>query len=271
MTDYIAEQNFRTSHFEYSPFGTAVVAEGISFLHQFASKPSCQDTGNIEYQKRIYNANGGSWCSYDPLSETDEPNLYLFCLNSPINLFDYLGYESSHTATNGTTHRSWSRHSSYLVFQLSCPKCEKVTAIRIRGQIDVAKCIAQKMFPDNRPKVQPPRPKPNNPRSKQTNINRPSSNPRDPRNRPSQKQSPEEKRKEFVDYWVKQNLSDLKGPGWTDPKTITTNCDGIPIEVWATMRSRFAGLTIGSSEYADCYKRNLGIGYECKKCEEGKE
>ena len=236
LTDFVLFGSQQSFHFEYTPFGETFDFKDRFFPFLFSTKPLCHTTGFLLYQYRTYFPKLGFWSSRDLIGELDSLNLYSFCGNSPNNKVDYLGFDSSQTIMGGELHRGDGRHESYLIFKLTCPECEKVkvTSIRIRGKIDVAKCIANIMFPDDPP-------------GNQKNA---------------------KKRKDFVDDWMKKNLSDLKGAGWTDESSIQTNCDGTPVEVWATMRTRFAGAKKGKPEFADCYKNNLGIYFECEKCPE---
>ena len=70
-----------------------------SFLKKFsdanryrhATKPYDEDTGLYYYTYRHYNPESGRWINRDPISEEGGLNLYAFCVNNGINLWDLWG------------------------------------------------------------------------------------------------------------------------------------------------------------------------------------
>ena len=68
-------------------------ATTISF--RFSAKYTDAETGLLYYGYRYYQPSTGRWLSRDPQEEQGGVNLYTFAENVPVNLFDYLGLQSS--------------------------------------------------------------------------------------------------------------------------------------------------------------------------------
>jgi RHS repeat-associated protein len=83
--------------YEYSPYGEFFRCEGTyarenSF--RFSTKFTDDETGLVYYGRRYYSPSQGRFLGRDPKMEKGGLNLYGFCLNNPINLWDYLGMEA---------------------------------------------------------------------------------------------------------------------------------------------------------------------------------
>jgi len=77
---------------EYDPFGRVLVADGsYTPRYQFSSKEYDTATGLNYYGFRYYSPQLGRWVSRDPIGERGGRNVYLFCLNRPISVYDKLG------------------------------------------------------------------------------------------------------------------------------------------------------------------------------------
>ena len=87
------------AHYEYGPFGEAVVVTedadvAQSFAHggfRFSGKLLDSETGLYYYGYRYYDPGHGRWLNRDPLEEQGGINLYGFVGNDPINAIDPLG------------------------------------------------------------------------------------------------------------------------------------------------------------------------------------
>lgn len=77
--------------YEYDPYGNTLVSSGNyagTNPFRFSTKYFDVETGMYYYGKRYYVPDIGRWTSRDPMEDSDEPNLLLLVLNSPINLVD---------------------------------------------------------------------------------------------------------------------------------------------------------------------------------------
>jgi RHS repeat-associated protein len=93
VSEYLDETGVLAGHFEYDPFGKAVVeldTEGI-FSYRFSTKPIDVATGLYYYGYRYYDPVSGRWPSRDPIEEKGGVNLYGFWKNDTINGWDVLG------------------------------------------------------------------------------------------------------------------------------------------------------------------------------------
>ena len=102
ISEYVSNNGFKTSHYEYSPFGENMVSNGSTFSHTFSAKASSADTCMIAYQFRIINSRIGRWMSRDTVEEFGGRNLFNGCNNSFINHYDYLGMWKEVPETRGT-------------------------------------------------------------------------------------------------------------------------------------------------------------------------
>jgi len=82
------------AHYEYDPFGNAIVATG-SYANanpwKFSTKPVDAETGYSYYGFRFYNPETGRWINRDPIGEQGGLNLYGFVANDPMSNVDYFG------------------------------------------------------------------------------------------------------------------------------------------------------------------------------------
>ena len=65
-------------------------------LLRFSTKYQDDETGDLYYGLRYYNASTGRWLSKDPIGELGGPNLYGFLLSAPTLGWDYLGCGDSY-------------------------------------------------------------------------------------------------------------------------------------------------------------------------------
>jgi len=86
-----------SANYEYGPFGEVIRATGpMAKLNPFLFSTKFYDweTGLLYYGFRYYNPSTGRWIGRDPAEEDEGgPNLYAFCGNDGINVFDLLGME----------------------------------------------------------------------------------------------------------------------------------------------------------------------------------
>ena len=60
---------------------------------RFSTKYTDQESGFLNYGRRLYNPTTGRWLSKDPIEEDGGLNLYGFVYNSPLNFWDMLGLD----------------------------------------------------------------------------------------------------------------------------------------------------------------------------------
>jgi RHS repeat-associated protein len=82
--------------YEYSPFGESIQARAVDSAvtdnpFRFSSKFTDAETKLIYYGNRYYSPNLGRFINRDPAEEGGGNNLYAFCSNDAIDLFDVLG------------------------------------------------------------------------------------------------------------------------------------------------------------------------------------
>ncbi len=108
----IAEGNVRqivdssdnvVAYYEYDPFGK-LISKGGTYAdanrYRHATKPYDEDTGLYYYTYRHYNPENGRWINRDPIAEAGGLNLYAFCFNNSINLWDLWGFSKSETTSD---------------------------------------------------------------------------------------------------------------------------------------------------------------------------
>lgn len=103
VSELIDGSGIIAAHYEYDPFGNAVVATGslaASNPWRFSTKPVDAETGYSYYGYRFYNPVTGRWVSRDPIGEEGGANLYAFCVGSPNNQIDPLGTKYQRFDTN---------------------------------------------------------------------------------------------------------------------------------------------------------------------------
>ncbi|WCJ58365.1 M35 family metallo-endopeptidase [Fontisphaera persica] len=84
----------RSSEHECCPFGELLHATGPlakDFHHLFSTKYFDWETGLSYYGHRYYSPTAGRWLSRDPMGERGGVNLYGYCHQNPVNVFDALG------------------------------------------------------------------------------------------------------------------------------------------------------------------------------------
>ena len=93
VSEYVDSTGVATAHFEYDPFGRAVVDTDSSahFEFRFSTKVLDGETGLYYYGYRYYDPETGRWLSRDPIEEQGGLNLYAFVRNNGVNRIDYLG------------------------------------------------------------------------------------------------------------------------------------------------------------------------------------
>lgn|GEM_PF-1214590 len=75
---------------QHSPFG-------------YAGRQYDEETGLYQYRARYYSPRLGQFLSSDPIGTKDDPNLYLYVANDPVNLTDPTGMECKNNTEAGTT------------------------------------------------------------------------------------------------------------------------------------------------------------------------
>ena len=109
---YDAEGNVRqivdssdnvVAYYEYDPFGK-LISKGGTYAdanrYRHATKPYDEDTGLYYYTYRHYNPESGRWINRDPIAEEGGLNLYAFCVNNGINLWDLWGNSKDEKGKN---------------------------------------------------------------------------------------------------------------------------------------------------------------------------
>ncbi|HOJ77411.1 MAG TPA: RHS repeat-associated core domain-containing protein [Bacillota bacterium] len=78
---------------DYHAFGTQFAKDGeFDETHGFNGKEFDEDTGLYYYNARWYDAELGRFISEDPMMDPNNPNLYTYCSNNPVNKIDPTGY-----------------------------------------------------------------------------------------------------------------------------------------------------------------------------------
>jgi RHS repeat-associated protein len=97
VSEYLNSTGQVTAHYEYDPFGNAVVNTDTSnqFSYRFSTKPIAFATGLYYYGYRYYDPMTGRWPSRDPIEEKGGVSLYGFVGNDGINKNDKLGLAPS--------------------------------------------------------------------------------------------------------------------------------------------------------------------------------
>ncbi len=106
---------------DYQPFGKNVTSIFENFA--FSSEQSDIETNMYCYMFRDYHPFINKWMSRDPIEETEnEPNLYVFTQNSPIQLYDSLGLDAISFEVNGPqTPSGWSFFGRFFATSKRCP------------------------------------------------------------------------------------------------------------------------------------------------------
>lgn len=92
------------AHYEYSPFGKVLVANGTYASinpFRFSSEYHDDETALVYYNYRYYSPELGRWMSRDPIGEKGGENLYAIADNSLIDFYDILGHAAISFEFNG--------------------------------------------------------------------------------------------------------------------------------------------------------------------------
>ena len=93
VSEYLSTTGTLAAHYEYDPFGNAVVNSDATgqFNYRFSTKPLDSESGLYYYGYRYYDPVTGRWPSRDPIEERGGKNLYGFVGNDAIGRNDSLG------------------------------------------------------------------------------------------------------------------------------------------------------------------------------------
>ncbi len=100
--------------YDYKPFGGIASQSGTyadTNMYRFSSEYYCPVLKSSDFGVRDYSFVLGRWRTRDPIGEADEPNLYLFVSNNPINKIDILGMWGRNIHEVAT--RRWSKNVGY--------------------------------------------------------------------------------------------------------------------------------------------------------------
>ncbi len=128
VSEYLDNTGAVTAHFEYDPFGRAVVDTDSSgqFRYRFSTKPGDSETGLYYYGYRYYDPETGRWPSRDPIEESGGVNLYGFLGNYTVSKWDYLGWEYSSSGNyteSQTSNESGGKWKEIDPLQKDCGNC----------------------------------------------------------------------------------------------------------------------------------------------------
>ena len=95
VSEYLSTTGTLAAHFEYDPFGNAVVNTDTTgqFNYRFSTKPLDSETGLYYYGYRYYDPLTGRWPSRDPIGEMGGVNLYGFVGNDGVDRVDIIGLD----------------------------------------------------------------------------------------------------------------------------------------------------------------------------------
>ncbi len=91
--------------YHYDAFGQETTPENPLSPWRFSSKRVDPETGLVYFGRRYYDPSLGKWLTQDPLGLKAGPNLYAYCLNSPMTRFDPYGLLDNETADRNVTDR----------------------------------------------------------------------------------------------------------------------------------------------------------------------
>ena len=90
---YLSDTGAVVAEYRYDPFlgVTATVGSTADFAYQAGTKRYNPVTGSLSYQLRDYSPLLGRWLTRDPIEEKGGVNLYVMCVNDPVNNIDLRG------------------------------------------------------------------------------------------------------------------------------------------------------------------------------------
>ena len=91
---YVSEAGSIAAQYTYDPYGTVTDSYGNLadvFSFGFSTQYHDREVGMVGYKRRFYRPDLGRWLNRDPIEEDGGENLYAFCYNNPILLYDILG------------------------------------------------------------------------------------------------------------------------------------------------------------------------------------
>ena len=94
VTDYVSETGDVVASYSYDAFGRTIAQSGAMadmFPFRFSTKYYDTESGLYYYGYRYYSPELGRWMTRDPIEEDGGDNLYAFCGNNGVNLFDLFG------------------------------------------------------------------------------------------------------------------------------------------------------------------------------------
>ncbi|MGD8454723.1 MAG: RHS repeat-associated core domain-containing protein, partial [Phycisphaerae bacterium] len=80
--------------YEYAPYGEILASSGdfaAANPFRFSTKYHDDETGLVDFGRRLYDPLLGRWINRDPIGEDGGVNLYAHARNDPVNRSDYLG------------------------------------------------------------------------------------------------------------------------------------------------------------------------------------
>jgi RHS repeat-associated protein len=142
ITAYADEQGVIVAEYVYDAYGGTIAKTGImadAFTHRFSTKYYDAETGLYYYGYRFYDPVMHRWLNRDPIEEEGGLNLYAFCGNSGMNMFDVMGLRwlkhsyCSYDKAKGRIFMDGSRKSRKLV---SCGYWDSINDLDIELDLD---------------------------------------------------------------------------------------------------------------------------------------
>ncbi|MBQ9096708.1 MAG: hypothetical protein IJY53_10265 [Akkermansia sp.] len=86
-----------STSYTYAPFGLVTIKGSVEQPIQWSSEFNDKELGLYYYVYRHYNPRNGSWLGRDAAGEDFSKNLYAYCQNAVVNLYDSLGLAKEST------------------------------------------------------------------------------------------------------------------------------------------------------------------------------